>query len=390
LLRSQARERGIAVIVVSSDGRELAGLCDRVLVFSRGHVVGELSGADVSEAGITETMLTATNHRVMAARRVNRVARWLAGDLAPLAMTAAAILALGIITATKSSFYLAGTNVNGTLALVAVLGFAAMGQTVALSVGAIDLSVGPLMGFIVVVEPFFIAAGASPGSQVLGWVLLVLVPVAVGLANWALVDLVKLNSIVATLITYIALQALSLVFRPQPGGQFTAGLTDALTLSAGPVPVAFILLAAAAVILQVFSRFTRSGMRLRAVGSDLEAARRNGANPQLVRLAAFLLCSLLAAVSALVLIAQVGTGDPTSGVEYTLTSISAAVIGGASIFGGRGSFIGTLGAAVLVTQAIGAVNFLGLGAAWSSYLPGLMTLLAVAAYSKSRQLVTRA
>jgi ribose transport system ATP-binding protein len=320
---------------------------------------------------------------------VNRIVRWLAGDVAPLAMTAAAILALGIITATKSSYYLAGTNINGTLALVAVLGFAAMGQTVALSVGAIDLSVGPLMGFVVVVESFFIAAGASPGDQVLGWVLLVLVPVAVGLVNWALVDLVKLNSIVATLITYIALQALSLVFRPQPGGEFTAGLTGALSASAGPVPVAFIVLGVVAVILHCASRFTRPGMRVRAVGSDLEAARRNGASPQLVRLAAFLLCSLLAGASALFLIAQVGTGDPTSGIEYTLTSISAAVIGGASIFGGRGSFIGTLGAAVLVTQAIGAVNFLGLSAAWSSYLPSLMTLLAVAAYSKSRQLVAR-
>jgi ribose transport system ATP-binding protein len=300
-------------------------------------------------------------------------------------MVAVAVLLLGLYTSGKSSFYLADANVTGTLALVSVLGFVAMGQTMALVVGALDLSVGPLMGFVVVVESFFLTTGADVGSQALGWALLIAVPVAIGAINWALVDLVRMNAIVATLVTFIALQALSLMLRPEAGGQFDIGLTDALTSTVGTVPIAFIVLVVAALALQWLLKRNPYGIALRAVGSDAEASRLNGVRPARMRLVGFLLCSLLASAGALLLMAQVGSGDPTAGTDYTLTSISAAVIGGASIFGGRGSFIGTITAALLVTQSIGAVQFLNLDTAWASYLPGAMTLIAVAVYSKSRQ-----
>jgi ribose transport system ATP-binding protein len=390
LLRGRAREAGIGIIVVSSDGLELAGLCDRVLIFSRGHVVDELAGDRVSEARIMEAILTATTHRASDARRANAAVRWLSGDVGPLAMVLVAVLLLGIYTAGQSPFYLQDANVSGTLILVATLGFVAIGQSVALMVGAIDLSVGPLMGFVVVVESFFLTQAAGTGSSLLGWALLVVVPLAIGLINWALVDLVKLNSIVATLITYIALQALSLVLRPEPGGTFSLGLTDAIDARVGAVPVAFLVLLVVAAALTYALKRTRAGVALRAVGSDPHASRLNGLSPAHVRLAGFLACSLFAGVAALLLMAEVGSGDPTSGINYTLISISAAVIGGASIFGGRGSFVATVAGALLVTQSIGAVQFLNLDTAWSSYLPGGMTLVAVAVYSKSRQLAVRA
>lgn len=386
LLRGNARDRGMGVVVVSSDGLELAGLCDRILIFSRGHVVAELAGDDVTEARITEAALTATTHRERAAGRAGPGVRWFAGDTAPLAMVALAVLGLGLWTSVSSAFYLTTPSIAGLLALVAVLGFVALGQTVALMIGAVDLSVGPLMGFVVVVQSFFLTAESLPLDRVLGWVLLFAVPLGVGLVNWALVDVVRMNAIVATLITFIALQALSLVLRPQPGGLFDSRITDVLTVTLGPVPVAFLLLLVVAVGLQVWLRRTRIGIALRSVGSDPEAARLNGLSAARIRLVGFLLCSLLAGIGALFLLAQVGSGDPTSGVDYTLTSVSAAVIGGASIFGGRGSFVGTVAAAFLVTQAIGAVTFLGLDAAWSSYLPGAMTLVAVAVYSRTRYL----
>ncbi|ODU07574.1 MAG: ABC transporter [Pseudonocardia sp. SCN 72-86] len=386
LLRDNARERGMGVVVVSSDGIELAGLCDRILIFSRGHVVEELSGDDVTEARITAAALTATTHRDKSARRAGPAVRWFAGDTAPIAMVALAVLALGLWTSLSSAFYLTTPSIAGLLALVAVLGFVALGQTVALTIGAVDLSVGPLMGFVVVVESFFLTAESMPLDRVLGWVLLFGVPLAIGLVNWALVDVVKMNAIVATLITFIALQALSLVLRPQPGGLFDSRITDALTYTLGPIPVAFVVLVVVAAGMQFWLRRSRTGIALRSVGSQPEAARLNGLRAPRVRLIGFLLCSLMAGLAALFLLAQVGSGDPTSGIDYTLTSISAAVIGGASIFGGRGSFVGTIAAAFLVTQAIGAVTFLGLDAAWSSYLPGAMTLIAVAVYSRTRHL----
>jgi ribose transport system ATP-binding protein len=102
------------------------------------------------------------------------------------------------------------------------------------------------------------------------------------------------------------------------------------------------------------------------------------------------MCSLFAGFASILLLAQVGSGDPTAGANYTLISISAAVIGGASIFGGRGSFVPAVAGALLVTQSIGAIQFLNLDTAWASYLPGGMTLIAVAVYSKSRQIAVQA
>ncbi|MFC4948140.1 ATP-binding cassette domain-containing protein [Pseudonocardia sp. GCM10023141] len=390
VLRAGADERGMGVVVVSSDGIELAGLCDRVLIFSRGHVVAELAGADVSEARITEAALTATTQReAVSTRSTPRLVRWLAGDAAPLVMVALAVVLLGLVTAALSPFYLAPANLSGTLALVAVLGLVALGQTVALMVGVVDLSVGPLMGAVVVVGSFLLTAESSAGNRVLGWVLVVLVPVAVGLVNWLLVDVVRMNSIVATLITFIALQALSLVLRPEPGGLFDRQITDVIGGAIGIVPFGFLLLLGVAVALQVIAHRHRLGVAVRAVGSDPATAGLNGLSPRRLRLVAFLACSLLTALAAVLLMAQVGSGDPTSGSEYTLMSVSAAVIGGASIFGGRGSFVATVAGSLLVTQAVAAVPFLGLDPAWASYLPGGMTLLAVAVYAASRHVVSR-
>ncbi|WP_436700519.1 ATP-binding cassette domain-containing protein [Nocardioides sp. BYT-33-1] len=388
LLRANAHGRGMGVVVVSSDGLELAGLCDRVLIFSRGHVVEELDGDHVSEARITQAALTATTQRETRPRRsVASVVRWLAGDTAPLAMVALAVGVLGLAAATVSPYYLTSINVTGTLALVAVLGLVALGQTVALMAGIVDLSVGPLMGFVVVVGSFFLTAESSSAARLLGWALVIAVPVAVGVANWMLVDLVRMNSIVATLITFIALQALSLVLRPQPGGLFDIRITNALGGGLGVIPYGFVFLVVVAICLQVVLRRTSIGLALRAAGSDPTTAGWNGLAPRRLRLLAFVACAALAGLAGALLMAQVGSGDPTSGADYTLTSVSAAVIGGASVFGGRGSFVATVAGALLVTQAIAAVPFLGLDPAWASYLPGAMTLSAVAVYAVSRHAV---
>lgn len=388
-LRAEAAAHDMAVVVKSSDVRELVGLCDRVLVFSRGHVTADLEGSSLTETAVTAAMLTASTERKRSSKTSSRTVQWLASDTAPVATVAVGVGALVVLAAHSSDFYLTSINLSLTLALVAVLGFAALGQTVALIAGVVDLSVGPMMGFLVVVQSFFLVYGASGPSQAAGWLLLVVVPSLVGCVNWALVDLVKLNAIVATLVTFITLQALSLLLRPQPEGVFMPALLDGLGATVGPVPVAFLAMLATAGGLQFLLGRSRLGICIRAVGSHAEAARINGVRVRGMRLLAFVSCSWLGALAGVLLMAQVGTGNPTSGEEYTLISISAAVIGGASLNGGRGSFIGAAAAALLVTQVVAAVPFLELGPEWASLLPGLMTLAAVALYAKSRHVVAR-
>jgi len=142
-----------------------------------------------------------------------------------------------------------------------------------------------------------------------------------------------------------------------------------------------------AIALEIALFKTGVGLVFRGVGSQPEAARMAGIHPQRMQLAAYLGCSLLAAVAAIPMMAQVGSGDPNSGTSYTLASIAAVVIGGASVFGGRGSFIGAMLGALLIVQVNVVTSFLDIGDSWQSYLLGGMILVSVALYSKSREMV---
>jgi ribose transport system ATP-binding protein len=383
-LRAMTERDGASVVLVSSDGFELAGLCDRVLVFSRGSVIRELRGEEVSEAAILSATLGADTHRV-SQRRARRL-DWLSGDAAPAILVAAVIVALAVVSAIVNPFYASAFNIAALLAGLLPLAALALGQATVMMTGGIDLSNGPLMGFLIVVASFFIVQGGSLPQQLAGWGLIAIIAVGVGAFNWVLTELLGLPALVATLAVFFALQALSLLLRPSPGGAINTGVADAISFRIGGiVPVALIVLVVVVVGMQLALRRTIGGVQLRAVGSFSDRAALTGARPAMVRLFAYVICSLAAAAAAILLMAQIRTGDPATGTTYTLSSISAAVIGGTSLFGGRGSYVGVFLGAVLVQQVIGAIPFLQLPSEWQYYAVGLLTLAAVALFSKSRQ-----
>jgi ribose transport system ATP-binding protein len=212
------------------------------------------------------------------------------------------------------------------------------------------------------------------------------VAVVVGVINWLLVDPFRLHPMVATLATYMALQAVSLLLRPIPGGLIADSIVDGIGTQLGFVPVIAIFAAIIALALEFGLFRTRLGLAFRGVGSRAEAARMAGVRPHLTLLTAYVGCSLLAGIAAIPMMAQVGSGDPSAGINYTLASVAAVVIGGASLFGGRGSFVGALLGALLITQVNVVTSFLDLGDSWQSYLLGGMILASVALYSKSREM----
>ena len=339
----EAVNAGSAALVVASDGAELEGLCDRVLVFSRGHVVREFTGDDVTEQNMTEAALTSTKSRdaPVAVRSETPVRRFLRGDYAPSAVVAAVIVGLCAYTATQSSFFLTGANFTIILGLFAALGLAGMAQQVAMMGGGIDLSVGPLMGFLVVIASFVIVPGRSSLLLLVGWLLLIAIAVSVGVLNW-LPTLAGVPPFLATLITYTGLQGMSLLFRSVPGGTIDPGVISTVTAKVGWVPWAAIIVVAIGIALEVVLRRTTWGVQLRAVGSDSRHAHAVGVHVRRIQMMSYVGSALLAFLASLLLMAQIGSGDPSAGITYTLLGITAVVLGGASIFGGRGTFIGAL------------------------------------------------
>ena len=388
VLREQARE-GSTVIVVSADAAELAGLCDRVAIFSRGRIVEELSGDAVSERAITGAALTATAQRgdhapSRRATRWPRLRRLAASDFAPTLALIPALIVLALIAIQANEFYLTTRNFSLMLPLVATLAFFGLGQQMVMLNGAIDLSVGPLASVAVVVASYVLTPEIHSVGLALGIVLIFVIGAAVGTLNWVLSTIVRINPLIATLVTFGALQGVALYVRPTPGGQISRGMTDFLKSTIGFMPVTLIVAAALAAACEVAMYRTLLGVRLRASGSNVLVAQKVGVRTKAMSLLSFVAASIFATLGAFMLMAQATSGNALIGNGFTLSSVGAVVLGGASIFGGRGSFLGALFGAGLIIQVNTVVQFRGWDREWQLYLLGGLTILAAAAYSKLR------
>jgi len=218
----------------------------------------------------------------------------------------------------------------------------------------------------------------------LGFVLIFAGGLVVGTINGALIRFANFTPIAATLAMYIGLQGMSFVLRDGPGGYIKFPVMDVITYKLGPIPVAFIVLVAFAMIGEYMLRSRRVGWTLRAIGSDEGSALRMGIRTDRAFVLGYIAVSLLTACGAVMLMAQIGVGDPSQGVGYTLASITAVVLGGTSLRGGRGTFIGTILGAVLLTEVLNAVSFLGLSQMYQYLFQGGLILVAALIYSTAR------
>jgi ribose transport system ATP-binding protein len=388
-------QQGIPVIVVSSDSLELEGLCDRIVVFSRGQIVGQLTDNQVSEEQIARSIVTANTHREEAAERRaetagkpswrNRLVSFARGDFAPSAILALVILLYGAYTYSQNELVTSAYNLNSLALLVSALAFIAFGQMIVIFTAGIDLSVGPLAGLLVVIASFFAVEGKSTGMVALGFLIMIGAAIVVGTINGSLIRFGKFTPIAATLAMYIALQGVSLLLRGTQGGFIDEGITEAIETKVLGVPLAFVVAVALAIGLEYALRRSRWGLNLRAVGSREDAAHRLGVKTNLTFIGAYVACSLFTFLGAIMLMAQLGVGDPSQGVTYTLSSITAVVLGGASLFGARGSFVGVLLGAFLVQQTINSTTFLKLDQSWQYWIVGALVLIAAGIYTQARR-----
>jgi len=386
---------GAAVVVVSSDVRELEGLCDRVVVFSAGTSVAELDGDDVREQLIAHAMMTSTARRHAASRlHVGshtlatavgaRLRRASSGSYVASGVLAIVIVAIALYTQFYNDRYLSSFNLSTLTVLMASLLFISLGQACVIMTGGIDLSVGPLAGLVAVVGSFFENQGHSSGVLVLGFVVMFGVAIGVGLVNGVMVGVARFTPVAATLITYIALQGISLVLRPFQGGFISTSIINGISFSiVRGIAVALILAVGAAVGLEILLRKSRWGLALRAVGSNSQAAFRLGVQPIRIVIGAYVACSALTFFGGVLLMSEIGVGTPTQGISFTLAAVTAVVLGGTSIMGGRGSFLGVLFGAVLVEQLLNITTFLHINQAWQYWFEGFLVFVAVGIYTRA-------
>jgi len=220
-----------------------------------------------------------------------------------------------------------------------------------------------------------------------GALALVGIGVATGIFNAAIIRLLRLPSIIATLGTLSILQGFSLLLRDHPEGSINFDAINALDTSVSFVPLAFIGVVALAVLADLWLYRTRSGLALRAVGLDATSSRRLGMSTGRIVVLAFVLCSVMASIAGFYLAAQVQIGSPIIG-NYALESIAAAVLGGASLGGGKGSFVGTLLAALFLSLIDNVLPLFQQPTEYAEMTIGVLILLALVLY-QAPELVAR-
>ncbi len=255
------------------------------------------------------------------------------------------------------------------------LAIASLGQTLVILTGGVDLSVGPLIALTNSVAASLMSD--DPVRVALVVLLVLIVGMACGALNGILIAYGRLQPIVVTLATSSIYTGCALFVRPRPGGYVPEWFTDALTTSVAGIPSALILLAVLVALWLAFRR-TRLGVSLYAIGSSEGAAFMSGISPARAKVAAYTLAGLSSAVAGLFFTAQTATGSALSGNVFTLNSVAAVVLGGTSLAGGRGGYIGTIAGAYVISVIVSVLFFLQVSPFYQSMFQGGILLLAVA------------
>ncbi len=297
------------------------------------------------------------------------------------------VLALGVLlgVAVNPSRFTAASNFSTILTQVMVTGILGVGQTLVILTAGIDLSIGVIMVIASVVMGRLAVLDSVP--TILAFPLGLLCGAVFGYLNGTLVTRLKMPPFIVTLGTLSIIGALNTFYSQSE----TIGMQDIdekapfLSMMGNPLAIGgarimwgtFLMLLVAAVVWYVLNR-TAYGRHIYATGDDPEAARLAGIDTDRILLSVYVVAGLIAAIAGWALIGRVGAISPTAGENMNLNSITAVVIGGTSLFGGRGSVIGTLIGALIVGVFRSAVSLAGLDVLWQEFAIGVLIIIAVA------------
>jgi ribose transport system permease protein len=284
------------------------------------------------------------------------------------------LLVVGLALFIASPYFLTSGNLMAIVMAASVTALLAIGQTFVIVLGEIDLSVGSLLGFSAV-----ITAIALPHlGLAVGLLVGVVAGGLAGLINGLLVTKVNMPSFIATLASMSILSGLTLyITQGNPRGVSSDGFKSIGQghILAVPSPIWILLLCA--VVFGIVLARTRFGRQVYATGDNFEAARLSGMSVDRVKIAAFVISGVLAAIAGFILTARLGTAQPTAGKGLELTAIAAVIIGGTSLTGGRGAVIGTVIGALLLGTIDNGLNLLNVSPFLQDVVKGAVILFAV-------------
>jgi fructose transport system permease protein len=299
----------------------------------------------------------------------------------------AALVLVCLYFSLRSDRFLTGGNLSLVVQQVMVVGTLAIGQTMVILSAGIDLSNGAVMAFgNIVLTKLAVDSGLN---VFLAIALGLLACGAFGALNGGLVTVIRLPPFIVTLGTLSIAFALTHIYSNE---QTVSGLPAQLTwlgntFSLGQTDITYgsVLMVALFVLTWYVLSQTAAGRHLYAVGNSPEAARLSGIRTRRVLLSVYTVAGLVYGIAALLLVSRTGVGDPNAGQTDNLDSITAVVLGGTSLFGGRGSVIGTLIGALIVGVIRNGLQLVGTKSIYQTLITGILVILAVAVDQVARR-----
>jgi ribose transport system permease protein len=285
------------------------------------------------------------------------------------------LLAIVVVFAVLSPNFLSERNLLNILQQSSINACVALGMTLVIITGGIDLSVGPTAAIAAVAAAVLMAAGAP---------IVVAIPVAIlfgmacGVFNGVLVAYGGLQPFIVTLGTLSLYRAAALIYTGgNPIFNIPPGFRSLFNASLFGIPSPVVIVAVLALLVWVVLNKTPLGEYFLAVGGNAEASRIAGVPVALTKIASYGISGSLAAVAGLILVGRLGAADPTLGNLWELDAIAAAAIGGASLMGGKGSVVGTLLGAIILGSLRNGLTLLNVQAFYQLLATGLIILVAM-------------
>ncbi|KAF0965299.1 ABC transporter permease [Rhodococcus sp. T7] len=287
------------------------------------------------------------------------------------------ILAFGLLLHLLSADFLTPANLVNLLYQSTILGVFAIGMTFVILTSGIDLSVGATAGLTSVLSMGAVVRYGWP--PIIGILVGLAVGLVVGLINGAMVTKLGISPLIATLATLSATTGAAFAY--SRGSNITPVpqmLQDAVNAKILGIPVMIPAVLLLAVIAHSLLTRTTYGRSIYAVGGNPEAALLAGIRVARVKLAAYAICGVTAAVAGIMLTGRLASGSPRAGDGIELTVIAAVVIGGTSLFGGQGNIRGTMLGVLLISMVSNAVNLLGVPSSYDQIVQGVVIFAAAA------------
>lgn len=314
---------------------------------------------------------------------MNAFSRLTSTHIVYLVVLLTVVVGMVLVGATGRSFLSAG-NISAVLTGTSVLGFIAIGQTLVILVGSLDLSVPYVISLASLLSAGLMAN--QPGNILPGVALALVVSAGIGLVNGLVVSGLKVHGFIATLGTGLVVSGYLATNYKGSSGQTPVAFRLIGATGIGPVPVStLIMLACAGVVLLMLTR-SRLGHHMYAVGGDIRVARMSGIRTGTPIVAAHVICSVMAGLAGLLLAARLGVGSPTIGSQggYDLLSIAAVVLGGTLLAGGKGSLVGTLGGVLIFAMIDNIMSVMQINPFLKDVVRGVVIVVAVAVYARRR------